>query len=429
MRTATQTPAATDLSMDDILLSAANTSMAIIAFEPDGTILHANPNFLNAVGYRAHDIIGHHHRMFCEPLYAGSADYHQFWQSLAKGQVHSGTFKRLRSDGREIYIEASYTPVKDRYGRVTHVVKFAQDVTEKALNNYKNQSKLDAIERSMARIEFTPQGQILDANANFFKTTGYTLKEIKGHHHRMFCPAELVQSAEYIAFWNDLADGHSQSGIFERRKRGGETVWLEATYSPMRDASGRVIGVVKFAFDVTEKQRQSQTNMGVVERTKAISTAITEQNESARSSSEDNAQAISRLSGSVEEGIGMVQRLGKVAGEIGSITKVISEIALQTNLLALNAAIEAARAGEAGKGFAVVADEVRTLANRTTQQAQDIADMIAQTQSDVSSVSDNMQQSAQQSRKALESTGRSLAALKALGQATTELSALMASLK
>ena len=412
-----------------VILEAADQSMAIIAFDPDGTIRFANDNFLHAVGYRLSDIVGRHHRMFCEPMYAGSSQYAEFWKSLGKGQIHSGTFKRVRSDGSDIYIEASYTPVKDRYGRVTEVVKFAQDVTEKALNNFKNQSKLDAIERSMARIEFTTTGQIVDANANFLKTTGYSLKEIKGHHHRMFCPLDIAQSGDYVEFWNDLAAGRSHSGVFERRRKGGATLWLEATYSPMTDATGRVIGVVKFAFDVTEKQRQSQTNTEVVDRTKQISASISEQNATASHCSEDNAQTIRKLSVSVEDGIKMVDRLGAVAEEIGSITKVISEIALQTNLLALNAAIEAARAGDAGRGFAVVADEVRTLANRTTQQAQDIADMIAQTQTDVSNVSDNMQQSAIQSRKAMESTENALKALNSLGHITSELNTLMASLK
>ena len=422
----------TDVDMEtqaSTILEALDNSMAIIAFEPDGTIRFANDNFLNAVGYRLGQIQGRHHRLFCDNEYAGSMAYANFWQALGKGQIQSGTFKRVRSDGREIYIEASYTPVKDRYGRVIEVVKFAQDVTDKALNSYKNQSKLDAIEKSMARIEFTPEGVILDANSNFFRATGYSLKEIRGKHHRMFCPPEIANSGEYIGFWNDLANGLSHAGVFHRKHKSGGDLWLEATYSPMTDESGRVIGVVKFAFDVTEKQRQSQTNNAVVTQTKQISQDITQQNDMARASSEENAESIQRLSRSVEAGIEMVGRLGKVASEIGGITKVISEIALQTNLLALNAAIEAARAGETGKGFAVVADEVRTLANRTSQQAQDIADMISQTQADVSSVSDNMQQSATQSRKSLESTNKALAALKALSGITGDLNTLMSSLK
>lgn len=411
------------------IMEALDHSMAIISFNPDGTIRYANQNFLSALGYRLGQVQGKHHRMFCDAEYTSSSQYFYFWESLGKGQIQSGTFRRIKSDGSEIYIEASYTPVRDRYGRVTEVIKFAQDVTEKAINSYKNQSKLNAIEKAMARIEFTPDGTVLDANANFLKTTGYSLKEIRGRHHRMFCPPEIASSSEYLGFWHDLAAGQSHSGVFHRQRKGGDDLWLEATYSPMTDAAGKVIGVVKFAFDVTDKQKQSQTNTTVVNRTRQLSQDISEQNDAARQCSEENADSIRKLSASVETGIQMVGRLGKVASEIGGITKVISEIALQTNLLALNAAIEAARAGESGKGFAVVADEVRTLANRTSQQAQDIADMIIQTQTDVSNVSDNMQQSASQSRRSLESTEKALKALGALSHYTGDLNSLMSSLK
>jgi methyl-accepting chemotaxis protein len=418
-----------DAESEEGLLQAIDASMAVIAFTPNGVIKQANRNFQQAVGYRLNDIVGQHHRMFCEPGYVATEAYRQFWSSLAKGQVQSGTFKRIRSDGSEIYIEASYTPVKDHYGRVEEVIKFAQDVTEKAISGYKRQSKLDAIEQSMARIEFTPDGTIVDANANFFKTMHYALAEIKGHHHRMFCPPEIAQSAQYFEFWQQLRAGQSHSGVFHRIKKGGQPVWLESSYSPLVDEAGHVIGVVKYAFDVTEKHLQSEKNKAVVSDTRAISEAISIKNKSARAYSEQNAQTIGHLSSSVESGIKMVEQLGHVASEIGNITKVISEIALQTNLLALNAAIEAARANEAGRGFAVVADEVRTLANRTTNQAQEIADMIYQTQSDVGNVADNMRQSAVQSRRALDSTSKALGALNELGEITGQLNELMVSLK
>ncbi|MCE2680365.1 MAG: methyl-accepting chemotaxis protein [Burkholderiales bacterium] len=195
------------------------------------------------------------------------------------------------------------------------------------------------------------------------------------------------------------------------------------------DEAGHVIGVVKYAFDVTEKYLQSERNRSVVSTTREISEQANQKAQLARTSSEDNASSIKHLSVSVEEGIGMVTQLGKVAADIGGITKAISEIALQTNLLALNAAIEAARAGKAGRGFAVVADEVRTLAARTTNQAQEIADMILQTQTDVSQVADNMRTSSQQSAKAMQSTKRALEALNELSGITLQLNELMVSLK
>jgi methyl-accepting chemotaxis protein len=413
----------------DGVLQAVDESMAVISFTPKGLIKYANDNFLKTLGYSLGEVVGQHHRIFCEDHYANSPSYELFWSNLAKGQIQSGTFKRICSDGTEIYIEASYTPVKDRYGRVQEVIKFAQNVTEKALTGYRNQSKLNAIEKAMARIEFTPEGVIVDANQNFIKTMGYNLKEIKGHHHSMFCPREISSSIEYENFWQDLRDGKSHSGVFHRLKKGSEPVWLESSYNPLMDEAGHVIGVVKYAFDVTEKYLQSERNRSVVSTTREISEQANQKAQLARTSSEDNASSIKHLSVSVEEGIGMVTQLGKVAADIGGITKAISEIALQTNLLALNAAIEAARAGKAGRGFAVVADEVRTLAARTTNQAQEIADMILQTQTDVSQVADNMRTSSQQSAKAMQSTKRALEALNELSGITLQLNELMVSLK
>jgi methyl-accepting chemotaxis protein len=216
--------------------------------------------------------------------------------------------------------------------------------------------------------------------------------------------------------------------VFHRLKKGATPVWLESSYNPLVDESGNVIGVVKYAFDVSEKHLQSERNRSVVKTTQQISDQATEKTQLARFSSEENAATIKQLSLSVEEGIGMVTQLGRVAADIGGITKAISEIALQTNLLALNAAIEAARAGQAGRGFAVVADEVRTLAARTTNQAQEIADMILQTQTDVSQMADNMRTSSQQSSKAMQSTSRALQALNDLSGITLQLNELMVSL-
>jgi len=413
---------------DTGILAAVDRSMAVIQFTPDGIIKRANRNFLDALGYRLDEIEGQHHRMFCDPGYARSEAYDQFWRNLGRGIVQSGSFKRVRSDGSPVYIEASYTPVKDRFGRVLEIIKFAQDVTERIETGHKIQSKLNAIEKAMARIEFDPQGGILDANENFLSTMGYSLRDIKGHHHRMFCEPELAGSEEYDRFWQSLRAGESFSGVFKRIRRNGQPVWLESTYSPMVDDEGHVIGVVKFAFDITEKHLQSERNRDVVNQTREISEAACARSEKASGFSSENARVIASLTDNVEVGIRQVSQLGELATRIGTITKVISDIALQTNLLALNAAIEAAHAGEAGRGFAVVAEEVRSLANKTSAQAQDIEEMILQTQEEVTAVADNMNRCANDSSRARESTDQALTALNELSQITGQLNALMMSL-
>jgi methyl-accepting chemotaxis protein len=112
-------------------LSALYAVQAVIEFEPNGLILHANQNFLNALGYSLNEIEGKHHSMFVEKHYAESSEYKEFWQDLAKGITQSKRFKRITKAGEEIWIEASYNPLKNSKGEVYKVIKFAVDVTER----------------------------------------------------------------------------------------------------------------------------------------------------------------------------------------------------------------------------------------------------------------------------------------------------------
>ena len=118
--------------------------------------------------------------------------------------------------GPKSWIEASYNPVLDGNGKVAKIVKFAIDITEKKLRAADAEGQLDAISRSQAVIEFTPDGTILTANKNFLETVGYRLEEIQGKHHRMFCDKTYTQSAEYGAFWQNLYRGEFHAGKYQR---------------------------------------------------------------------------------------------------------------------------------------------------------------------------------------------------------------------
>lgn len=230
---------------------AINRSQAVIEFTPDGTILTANENFLAAVGYELAEIQGQHHRIFCDPEYANSAEYKQFWASLGNGEFHSEEFQRFGKNNQEIWIQATYNPVLGHDGNVTKVVKFATDITDAKRRNADYEGKVAAISRSQAMIEFNLDGTILNANENFLTTVGYSLEEVQGKHHRMFCRPEFAESAEYRTFWTTLGNGEFFSGQFERVKKDGSRVWIEASYNPILDASGKPYKVVKFATDIT----------------------------------------------------------------------------------------------------------------------------------------------------------------------------------
>ena len=238
---------------------------AIIEFNLDGTIVTANENFLRIFGYGLDEIVGKHHRVFCEPSYAESKEYAEFWQKLGRGENHEAEFKRLAKGGKEIWLQASYNPVLDKDGEPVRVVKFATDVTASKLQNAEFEGKVCAIDRAQAVIEFELDGTVITANENFLGAFGYSLDEVVGKHHRMFCEPEYAETAEYAEFWQKLGRGEYSAAEFKRLAKGGRGVWLQASYNPILDMNGRPLKVVKFATDVTEAKLRNAEFEGKVE--------------------------------------------------------------------------------------------------------------------------------------------------------------------
>ncbi|WP_394689969.1 methyl-accepting chemotaxis protein [Hoeflea sp.] len=236
------------------VIAALSRSMAIIEFDLKGNILTANEMFCQAVGYELSEIKGKHHRIFVDPAEAASADYAEFWTRLGQGTFDRAQYKRLGKGGKEIWIEASYNPIT-RNGKPYKVVKFATDITASKLKSAEDSGKIAAISRSQAMIEFKPDGTILNANENFLGAVGYSLEEIVGKHHSIFCDADYAKGADYAQFWTRLESGEFFSDEFMRVGKGGKTIHIQATYNPILDADGKVFKVVKYATDITERVR------------------------------------------------------------------------------------------------------------------------------------------------------------------------------
>lgn len=248
-------------------VEAINASQAVIEFNLDGTIITANQNFLNVMGYSLEEVAGRHHSMFVDPAAKNSHEYSQFWERLNRGEFVAREFKRIAKDGKEIWIQASYNPIKDGAGKTIKIVKYATDITEQATRNADFTGQIDAINKSQAVIEFSMDSTILSANENFLGAMGYRLDEIQGRPHSMFVEAEYSNSAEYRDFWERLRRGEYQAGEFERRGKGGNEIWIQASYNPIMDNDGKLIKVVKYASDITAQKQLQRTIEDVLERT------------------------------------------------------------------------------------------------------------------------------------------------------------------
>lgn len=352
-------------------INAIKQHVAWIEFSPSGEILSANPQFLEVTGYSLHEIQGQHHRIFCSPAYSQSSEYFALWQTLASGESVTGIFERFNKQRQRFYLSATYFPVSDDKGKVYKVIKVASDITARHEELEHKEAVITALDRSMAVIEFTPDGHILTANANFLTHMGYELKTIVGQHHRLFCFDNFYR--ENPEFWRKIAKGQHFVGRFERKTAAGERIWLEASYNPVFDADGKVYKVIKIASDIT-------TRVEAAKRVADIALTTSEQTSQITDNANEVLDETIRNSGLVAVQVNAATDIGTQlnasAKSINEVVETINLIASQTNILALNAAIEAARAGEAGRGFSVVADEVRRLAASTSSATKKITQVV-----------------------------------------------------
>jgi methyl-accepting chemotaxis protein len=349
---------------------AVSRAQAVIEFNMDGSIVTANQNFLNALGYTLPEIQGKHHSMFVEQGMRDGAAYREFWAKLNRGEYDAGEYKRIGRGGKEVWILASYNPVIDQSGKPFKVVKFATDVTAQKQRNADLAGQIEAIGKSQAVIEFNMDGTIITANSNFLGAVGYSLGEIQGKHHSMFVDPTERDGSGYREFWAKLNRGDYQAAEYKRVGKGGKEIWIQASYNPILDMNGKPFKVVKYATDTTAQviaRMKSEKVRGMMESVAAgaeeLNASVREISEAMSKSKETAMTAVSR----VESADQQAQRLTEAAESMSSIVQLIGDITGQINLLALNATIESARAGEAGRGFAVVASEVKNLANQAKQ--------------------------------------------------------------
>jgi len=378
------------LSTLSAVLNSINSQCATITFTPEGVVTEVSQKFLDIVGYSHSDLRGQHHRTLCPDDIIRSPRYSEFWASLRSGRLQTGTFSRLTKEKKIVWLEATYIPIVQN-GNTVSVMKIAQNVTEQIINSREQKALIDAIHTSNAIIEFTTDGIVTDVNNNFIRALGYSNKnELIGKPHSTFCFDEFY--VDNPTFWRDLSQGNVKEGLFKRKGKGGNTVWIEATYNPVFDDQNNVVKITKLASDITERIERQLAIQHAAEIAQSTSVETAQVSEQGSEILQSNLSNSEKSVIQIEKTTNIIDNLNTQSQEISNIVVTIKSIAEQTNLLALNAAIEAARAGDQGRGFAVVADEVRTLASRTTASTEEITTMVEKNRALVESAMSNMSQ-------------------------------------
>ncbi|MBJ2224332.1 PAS domain-containing methyl-accepting chemotaxis protein [Pseudomonas carnis] len=356
------------------------SEMLCLTLDPEGRVEWANANFLQELAYSLGEIVGRAIEDLV-PAHVRQDEFQlRFKHALARGEHFAGAVRLMRGNGKEAWLRSIVQPVRSSEGRIKQFSIFSSDFTRTIESSREHENLITALMRSTALIEFDLEGHVLTANDRFLGAMGYSLAQIEGKHHRMFCEPQEYNSAEYQQFWKRLNAGEFVAARFKRVDSHGRLVWLEATYNPVLDANERLYKVVKFATVITDQVNREQA---VAEAANIAYSTSLQTDDSAQRGTTVVTQAVDvmrDLAQHMQQAGEGIEALNAQSQVIGSIVKTISGIAEQTNLLALNAAIEAARAGEQGRGFAVVADEVRQLASRTSKATEEIVGVVRQNQ-------------------------------------------------
>ena len=390
-----------ELSMLRQMLAGIDAEMIMLSVDSDYRIVECNDNFVAFIGYARQQLIGRPMSDLVPSYVKDLPCFHNLRAAVKAGKSVHDHYRFIHADGPMVWLQACWQPVLDASGRLEKIQCLGSEITPAVDKARENEDFIKALLRSTAVIEFDLKGHVLKANQQFLDGMGYSLERIKGKHHSLFCYANESSTPEYAQFWQRLNRGEFVAGRFRRVDSHGREVWLEATYNPVYDTQNKLYKVIKFATVITDQVSREQE----VNEAASIAYDISQKTDlSAQDGAQvvnDTVQTMQRIAEEMGSASAGIEALGKQSLLINTMVQTIGGIAQQTNLLALNAAIEAARAGEQGRGFAVVADEVRQLASRTSQATEEIVGVVQQNQKLVDKTVNDMASSREQAEAGL----------------------------
>ncbi len=349
-------------------IEAIGKTQGVIELGLDGKVLKANEVYLNMLGYKEEELIGQHVSIVLDPNFARSEAYKTLWDRLVAGGSDAGQYKRIAKDGREVWIQASYNPIRDINGKTCKIVNFTIDITQQKLIATDNASQLSAINKIQGVIEFDLNGVILNVNDNFAKVTGYSKDEIVGNHHSMFVESSYRSSPEYKSFWEQLGRGEAQSAQYKRIGKDGREIWLQASYNPILDLNGKAYKVIKYATDITQQITASKALASAVKETQEVVSSAKAGDLTLRIPIEGKTGEIMNLCegvNSLVENMATIIKQIKEAGE--TITTAANEISMGNSDLSSRTETQASSLEETASSMEELASTVKQNAENAKQ--------------------------------------------------------------